>query len=75
NHEQLKQHITSLFSDTPDKFSKHSWHGIIEGQSFCLTLQQEEFDKNTTSHHLSNQQLNDLVTMFKGFVFKVNGKL
>ena len=31
NHEQLKQHITSLLSDTPDKIIKNSLHGLIEG--------------------------------------------
>ncbi|HDD5654964.1 TPA: NAD(P)/FAD-dependent oxidoreductase [Staphylococcus aureus] len=75
NHEQLKQHITSLLSDTPDKIIKNSLHGLIEERYLLFMLEQAGIDENTTSHHLSNQQLNDLVNMFKGFVFKVNGTL
>ncbi len=75
NHEQLKQHITSLLSDTPDKIIKNSLHGLIEERYLLFMLEQAGIDENTTSHHLSNQQLNDLVNMFKGFEFKVNGTL
>lgn len=75
NHEQLKQHITSLLSDTPDKIIKNSLHGLIEERYLLFMLEQAGIDENTTAHHLSNQQLNDLVNMLKGFEFKVNGTL
>ena len=38
-------------------------------------LNQAQIDENTTYHHLSNQQLKQLVDCFKAFTFKVNGTL
>ena len=38
-------------------------------------MNQAQIDENTTYHHLSNQQLKQLVDCFKAFTFKVNGTL
>ncbi|HHS2995058.1 TPA: NAD(P)/FAD-dependent oxidoreductase [Staphylococcus argenteus] len=75
NHEQLKQHISNLLADAPDKIIKNSLHGLIEERYLLFILEKSGINENTTAHHLSNQQLNDLVNMFKGFEFKVNGTL
>ncbi|GAB5724796.1 hypothetical protein JMUB7469_27060 [Staphylococcus aureus] len=38
-------------------------HGLIEERYLMLMLEQAGNDENTTTHHLSKQQLNDLVNM------------
>lgn len=53
NHEQLKQHITSLLSDTPDKIIKNSLHGLIEGATYCSCWNKLESMK--IPHHITYQ--------------------
>lgn len=53
NHEQLKQHITSLLSDTPDKIIKNSLHGLIEERYLLFMLEQVESMK--IPHHITYQ--------------------
>ena len=38
-------------------------------------LEQSDISDETTSHHLSNQQLNHFISNLKGFRFNVNGTL
>ncbi|MCT1927030.1 NAD(P)/FAD-dependent oxidoreductase [Staphylococcus pasteuri] len=73
--DELSQHIRKLLKDEPDKYIKNSLHGLIEERYLLFILEQAEIDNETTSHHLSNQQLNTIVKLLKGFSFNVNGTL
>lgn len=75
NEDELSQHIRKLLKDEPDKYIKNSLHGLIEERYLLFILEQAEIDNETTSHHLSNQQLNTIVKLLKGFSFNVNGTL
>lgn len=75
NVDELSQHIRKLLKDEPDKYIKNSLHGLIEERYLLFILEQAEIDNETTSHHLSNQQLNTIVKLLKGFSFNVNGTL
>ncbi len=75
NEDELSQHIIKLLKDEPDKYIKNSLHGLIEERYLLFILEQAEIDNETTSHHLSNQQLNTIVKLLKGFSFNVNGTL
>lgn len=75
NQEELTQQIRRMLKDEPDKFIKNSLHGLIEERYLLFILEQANIDNETTSHHLSNQQLNTIVNLLKGFTFKVNGTL
>ena len=39
NHEQLKQHISNLLADAPDKIIKNSLHGLIEERYLLFILE------------------------------------
>lgn len=75
NEDELSQHIIKLLKDEPDKYIKNSLHGLIEERYLLFILEQAEIDNETTSHHLSNQQLNTIFKLLKGFSFNVNGTL
>lgn len=75
NQEELTQQIKRKLKDEPDKFIKNSLHGLIEERYLLFILEQANIDNETISHHLSNQQLNTIVNLLKGFTFKVNGTL
>ena len=75
NQEELTQQIRRMLKEQPDKFIKNSLHGLIEERYLLFILEQANIDNETTSHHLSNQQLNTIVNLLKGFTFKVNGTL
>ncbi|WP_285491594.1 NAD(P)/FAD-dependent oxidoreductase [Staphylococcus haemolyticus] len=71
----LEEKITSILSEEPDKYIKNSLRGLIEERYLQFMLKQAQIDENTTFHHLSNQQLKQLVECFKAFTFEVNGTL
>lgn len=71
----LKSRIASILKNQPDKRVKNSLHGLIEERYLLFMLEQAHIDEDTTAHHLSNQQLNDLVDVLKHFTFTVNGTL
>lgn len=50
-------------------------HGLIEERYLLFMLEQSDISDETTSHHLSNQQLNHFISNLKGFRFNVNGTL
>ena len=75
NHDQLSQKIKSLLKAEPDKYIKNSLHGLIEERYLLFMLEQSDISDETTSHHLSNQQLNHFISNLKGFRFNVNGTL
>lgn len=75
NHDQVEQQIRGLLKEAPDKAIKNSLHGLIEERYLLFMLKQAEIDDNLTSHHLSNAKITDLVNLFKGFKFTVNGTL
>jgi predicted Rossmann fold flavoprotein len=75
NHDQVEQQIRGLLKEAPDKVIKNSLHGLIEERYLLFMLKQAEIDDNLTSHHLSNAKITDLVNLFKGFKFTVNGTL
>lgn len=50
-------------------------HGLIEERYLHFIIEQAQIDFETTSHHLTAQQLNQLVHLFKNFTFSVNGTL
>ncbi|OFQ99226.1 hypothetical protein HMPREF2910_04865 [Staphylococcus sp. HMSC066C03] len=75
NHDQLSQKINSLLKAEPDKYIKNSLHGLIEERYLLFMLEQSDISDETTSHHLSNQQLNHFISNLKGFTFNVNGTL
>ena len=75
NHDQVEQQIRGLLKEAPDKVIKNSLHGLIEERYLLFMLKQAGIDDNLTSHHLSNAKITDLVNLFKGFKFVVNGTL
>lgn len=75
NHDKVEQKIRALLKDTPHKVIKNSLHGLIEERYLLFILKQAEIDNDLTSHHLSNAKINELVNLFKGFKFIVNGTL
>ena len=38
-------------------------------------LELADISETLTAHHISNEQFNKLITLLKGFIFKVNGTL
>lgn len=75
NEEQLKEKIRHQLKKQPDKIIKNSLHGLIEERYLHFIIEQAQIDFETTSHHLTAQQLNQLVHLFKNFTFSVNGTL
>lgn len=75
NHDQLIQKVNALLKAEPDKYIKNSLHGLIEERYLLFMLEQSDISDETTSHHLSNQQLNHFISNLKGFTFNVNGTL
>lgn len=75
NEEQLKQKIISLLKDQPDKIIKNALKGLIETRYLHFIIERAEIDLETTYHHLSAQQINQLAHLFKAFTFTVNGTL
>lgn len=75
NHDQLTQKVNALLKAEPDKYIKNSLHGLIEERYLLFMLEQSDISDETTSHHLSNQQLNHFISNLKGFTFNVNGTL
>lgn len=73
NFDQLSQKVKSLINKEPDKYLKNSLHGLIEERYLLFMLEKSQIDEETTSHHLSNQQLTQFISNMKGFQFKVNG--
>lgn len=71
----LEKTIRDMLKAAPDKYVKNSLHGLIEERYLQFLIDQAEIDENLTSHHISNAQINRLVTLFKAFTFKVNGTL
>lgn len=74
-HHELEEKIKNILSKDADKYIKNSLKGLIEERYLLFILEQAKIDGNTTYHHLSNQQLKQLVDCFKGFTFSVNGTL
>lgn len=75
NEEEVKQKITKLLKEQPDKIIKNALKGIIETRYLHFILEQAHIDLETTYHHLSVQQINDLAHQFKAFTFTVNSTL
>ncbi|KIX90116.1 hypothetical protein TP70_09530 [Staphylococcus microti] len=75
NEEQVKQQIIKLLKSQPDKIIKNALKGLIETRYLHFMLEQAHIDLETTYHHLSMQQINDLAHQFKAFTFTVNGTL
>lgn len=75
NEEQVKQQIIQLLKSQPDKIIKNALKGLIETRYLHFMLEQAHIDLETTYHHLSMQQINDLAHQFKAFTFTVNGTL
>lgn len=75
NEEEVKQKITKLLKEQPDKIIKNALKGIIETRYLHFILEQAHIDLETTYHHLNVQQINDLAHQFKAFTFTVNGTL
>ncbi|MCS4485307.1 NAD(P)/FAD-dependent oxidoreductase [Staphylococcus americanisciuri] len=75
NEEQVKQKIIKLLKKQPDKIIKNALKGIIETRYLHFMLERATIDLETTYHHLSMQQINDLAHQFKAFTFTVNGTL
>ena len=75
NEEQVKQQIIQLMKSQPDKIIKNALKGLIETRYLHFMLEQAHIDLETTYHHLSMQQINDLAHQFKAFTFTVNGTL
>ena len=75
NVQQLEQMLRRRIQDAPDKYIKNSLKGVIEERYLHWMLECADISDDITGHHLSQQQLQQLVNMFKGFTFKVNGTL
>ena len=50
-------------------------HGLIEERYLLFMLEQADIDNETTGHHISNNQITQLVTLLISFTFTVNGTL
>lgn len=77
---ELKQHeveqdIRQRIQQHPDKAVKNSLHGLIEERYLLFMLEQADIDNETTGHHISNNQITQLVTLLISFTFTVNGTL
>ncbi|MCO4337751.1 NAD(P)/FAD-dependent oxidoreductase [Staphylococcus agnetis] len=75
NETELKEKVKALLQSAPDKIIKNSLHGLIEERYLNFMLTQADIQLDTTYHHLTSQQLNQLVHLLKNFTFKVNGTL
>lgn len=73
--DMLKQHIVKRLKEDPDKIIKNSLKGLIEERYLHFMIQESQINLDTTYHHLSTQNISDLVRMLKGFTFTVNGTL
>ncbi|MGW9857012.1 putative Rossmann fold flavoprotein [Staphylococcus hominis] len=73
--QELESKIRKILTKESDKYIKNALHGLIEDRYLLFILEQANIDENTTYHHLSNQQLTQLVECFKHFIFTVNGTL
>src|SRR5699024_7763984 len=65
----------SILKNTTDKYVKNSLHGLIEERYLLYMLELANISETLTAHHISNEQFNKLITLFKGFTFTVNGTL
>jgi hypothetical protein len=72
---QVEAKIRKLLKDTPDKYVKNSLHGLIEERYLLYMLELANISEELTAHHISNEQFNKLVNLFKAFTFTVNGTL
>ncbi len=72
---ELELKIRSLLENTPDKYIKNSLHGLIEERYLLFIIEQSDIADDLTAHHISNVQINNIVTLLKGFTFYVNGTL
>ncbi|NJH87186.1 NAD(P)/FAD-dependent oxidoreductase [Staphylococcus agnetis] len=75
NEAELREKVKALLQSAPDKIIKNSLHGLIEERYLNFMLSQADIQLDTTYHHLTSQQLNQLVHLLKNFTFKVNGTL
>ncbi|QDW98537.1 BaiN/RdsA family NAD(P)/FAD-dependent oxidoreductase [Staphylococcus agnetis] len=75
NETELREKVKALLQSAPDKIIKNSLHGLIEERYLNFMLSQADIQLDTTYHHLTSQQLNQLVHLLKNFTFKVNGTL
>ena len=72
---QLEDKVSEILKNTPDKYVKNSLHGLIEERYLLYMLELANISETLTAHHISNEQFNKLITLFKGFTFTVNGTL
>ena len=72
---QLEDKVSEILKNTPDKYVKNSLHGLIEERYLLYMLELANISETLTAHHMSNEQFNKLITLFKGFTFTVNGTL
>lgn len=72
---ELELKIRDLLENTPDKYIKNSLHGLIEERYLLFIIEQADIPDDLTAHHISNAQINNIVTLLKGFTFYVNGTL
>src|SRR5699024_5654254 len=70
---QVEAKIRKLLKHTPDKYVKNSLHGLIEERYLLYMLELANISEELTAHHISNEQFNKLVNLFKAFTFTVNG--
>ncbi|SUK12830.1 NAD(FAD)-utilizing dehydrogenase [Staphylococcus agnetis] len=75
NETELREKVNALLQSAPDKIIKNSLHGLIEERYLNFMLSQAGIQLDTTYHHLTSQQLNQLIHLLKNFTFKVNGTL
>lgn len=75
NETELREKVKALLQSAPDKIIKNSLHGLIEERYLNFMLSQADIQLDTTYHHLTSQQLNQLIHLLKNFTFKVNGTL
>ena len=73
--DQLQAQIREMVQDAPDKAVKNSLHGLVEERYLLFMLEQADIPHDLTGHHLSNMQLQALVSQLKHFEFSVNGTL
>lgn len=75
NEEDLFQEIVKKMKEEPKKALKNVLKGIVPERYLLFLIEKSLLTGNEISSNVSKEKLRNLVKLFKGFTFKVNGTL
>lgn len=75
NEEDLFQEIVKKMKEEPKKALKNVLKGIVPERYLLFLIEKSLLTGNEISSNVSKERLRNLVKLFKGFTFKVNGTL